>query len=512
MSTLPPTQYRIGAFISYSTDDSEAAFTICEKLESMGRTCWIAERDVRAGRDYGEEIINAIDDAACVVLVFSAASNASAFVKREIERAASKNKPILAVMIEKVKPSPGIELFISSVQWVNATDGRLAFHMENLSEEIGNLQSATNEARTGRENYQKMRREKKRRALLRNVFLFVVIAAALCAAVVTLITRYRVESIPPVSGVVSPQQDTKTPPAAEVPEKPPEPPVTPMTPPATPVPLPRVTEPSVSAIIRDRKIELRGLIDGGRPEDALARLIETITEFPPAQQWRELVELDVQALKNKLLVTGLIDPPKVAEGLRRLADQENEMFPEAIELYGMAVLNGIGVEKDPEAGFELLTKAARHDRAPARYALGVCYMNGEGTEKNSKLASSSFERALEIEGWSEAHSRAANAYAVLNHQQGKGITPQNEKVYQYVTLATGHGSLPAKAKQAIMLINGDGVAREVMEGFHLLEQASAAGDRTAILLLADVLDQAPEPVKKDPARARKLRELAKPAE
>ncbi|HEX9752480.1 MAG TPA: toll/interleukin-1 receptor domain-containing protein, partial [Methyloceanibacter sp.] len=65
------------------------------------------------GRSYGDEIIRGIESTRSFVLVLSKASNDSAFVAREVERAVSKKKPIFAVRIANVEPAPSLELFIS---------------------------------------------------------------------------------------------------------------------------------------------------------------------------------------------------------------------------------------------------------------------------------------------------------------------------------------------------------------------------------------------------------------
>ena len=59
-------------------------------------------------------------------MTLSSSSNQSAFVGREVERAISKRRPIFTIRIEPVEPSPGLELFISNTQWIDAFDGGTA--------------------------------------------------------------------------------------------------------------------------------------------------------------------------------------------------------------------------------------------------------------------------------------------------------------------------------------------------------------------------------------------------
>lgn len=123
----------LSAFISHAKADEKKADAIAKALEAKGFKCWIAPRDVKPGRSYGDEIIRGIESARSFVLVLSKASNDSAFVAREVERAVSKKKPIFAVRLADVQPAPALELFISGTQWIDAFPGRLASHVDRLA-------------------------------------------------------------------------------------------------------------------------------------------------------------------------------------------------------------------------------------------------------------------------------------------------------------------------------------------------------------------------------------------
>ena len=107
-------------FISYSSKDQKAAFEICSQLELAGIACWIAPRDVTPGKDYGEEIITAIEATHIMVLVLSGDSNASIHVKHEVERAVSKQKVVIPFRIAEIQPSKALEFYISSAHWIDA--------------------------------------------------------------------------------------------------------------------------------------------------------------------------------------------------------------------------------------------------------------------------------------------------------------------------------------------------------------------------------------------------------
>ena len=84
------------------------------------------------GLDYGEALIDAINASGIMLLVLSARSNTSPQVRREVERAASKDIPILPLRIEDVTLSKGMEYFISAGHWLDATQGPLEAHLEAL--------------------------------------------------------------------------------------------------------------------------------------------------------------------------------------------------------------------------------------------------------------------------------------------------------------------------------------------------------------------------------------------
>lgn len=127
-------QYTV--FVSHASADNKSAEEFVEAIERKGLTAWIAPRDIAPGREYAEEIIKGIDQSKCFVLLVSEASNLSSHVRREVERAASKSKPIYPVRIEDVPPSPKLEYFISMHQSLDALDGVLATHAERIATAI----------------------------------------------------------------------------------------------------------------------------------------------------------------------------------------------------------------------------------------------------------------------------------------------------------------------------------------------------------------------------------------
>jgi TolB-like protein/Tfp pilus assembly protein PilF len=123
----PPTDppARLHVFISYASQDAAVAAALVEALERHGVACWIAPRDIKAGALYADAIVRAISSAKAFVLVLSESAIASSHVSKEIERACSKKRPIIALRIDAAPLTPALEYFLSESQWVEAQAGSM---------------------------------------------------------------------------------------------------------------------------------------------------------------------------------------------------------------------------------------------------------------------------------------------------------------------------------------------------------------------------------------------------
>jgi len=126
-------------FVSYSQADRECAFQLVAQLESRGIGVWVAPRDISPATDWAEAIIEAISGARLMVLVFSAHCNASAQVRREVERAVHREVPILPFRIEDVLPARSLEYFLSTPHWLDAFPPPREPHYAKLSAHIESL-------------------------------------------------------------------------------------------------------------------------------------------------------------------------------------------------------------------------------------------------------------------------------------------------------------------------------------------------------------------------------------
>lgn len=126
-------------FISVSSKDKPTGNALCAVLERNGISCWMASRDIPPGTDWGEAIVQAIKKSAALVLIFSSFANTSRHVKREVERAADSEIPIIPFRIEDVKPSGTLEYFLSTPHWLDAFTPPLEKHAQILTDTIKRL-------------------------------------------------------------------------------------------------------------------------------------------------------------------------------------------------------------------------------------------------------------------------------------------------------------------------------------------------------------------------------------
>jgi TolB-like protein len=129
-------------FISYASQDTATANSMLEALEHQGIKCWIAPRDVTPGAQYADEIVGAINGAKVLVLVLSQHAVASSHVGREIERAASKRRRIVALRTDAEPLARSLEYFLSESQWIDAVALGMPAALSKLTQTVGQALAA----------------------------------------------------------------------------------------------------------------------------------------------------------------------------------------------------------------------------------------------------------------------------------------------------------------------------------------------------------------------------------
>jgi TPR repeat protein len=106
-------------FVSHVSEDRAAASELVAELEQRGIGCWVAPRDVRAGKPYDDEIAEAIDDCTAMLLVFSDRCNDSQYIRREVTVAGEARKLVIPFRIEDAQPKRGLRIRLADLHWID---------------------------------------------------------------------------------------------------------------------------------------------------------------------------------------------------------------------------------------------------------------------------------------------------------------------------------------------------------------------------------------------------------
>lgn len=122
--------------VSYATPDKTIADAVCANLEARGIRCWIAPRDILAGTNYQEAIVDAIGTSKIMVLIYSSHANDSIHVNREVSLALSRRVITIPFKVEDAPLSKSMEYLIGVPHWLDALTPPLEKHIEELSQTI----------------------------------------------------------------------------------------------------------------------------------------------------------------------------------------------------------------------------------------------------------------------------------------------------------------------------------------------------------------------------------------
>lgn len=115
--------------------------TLCSALENRGIKCWISSRDILPGENFQVAIVRAIRQAKVMLLVFTANSNNSDEMNKELALASQSKLIVVPLRIEDVTPNEAFAYEFATRQWIDFfADWELA--VEQLAQRI---QNATNQ-------------------------------------------------------------------------------------------------------------------------------------------------------------------------------------------------------------------------------------------------------------------------------------------------------------------------------------------------------------------------------
>lgn len=106
-------------FVSHSNLDAALAMAVVDDLERGGIRCWIAPRDIPAGELYAGRIVDAIENSRAVLVLLTAAANASNHVLREVECAVNISRRVFVVRETGYPLRRELQFYLAGVQQVS---------------------------------------------------------------------------------------------------------------------------------------------------------------------------------------------------------------------------------------------------------------------------------------------------------------------------------------------------------------------------------------------------------
>ena len=123
-------------FVSFASKDVRVAMTLCGALENRGFTCWISARDIEPGANFQSAIVRALRQAKIMLLVFTANSNTSEEMTKELALASQNKMIVIPLRVEDVTPNDAFAYEFATRQWIDVfADWEVA--IEQLSRRIG---------------------------------------------------------------------------------------------------------------------------------------------------------------------------------------------------------------------------------------------------------------------------------------------------------------------------------------------------------------------------------------
>lgn len=104
-------------FISYSSIDKDIAFKILDEIESAGRKCWIAPRNIPYGTPYARAIMDGIEECSTFMVLITENSIRSEDVLNEVDNAHAQKKRIIPVRLSDVALPKEFNYYLSRTHW-----------------------------------------------------------------------------------------------------------------------------------------------------------------------------------------------------------------------------------------------------------------------------------------------------------------------------------------------------------------------------------------------------------
>ncbi len=117
-ATDRPADHQPYVFVSYASADRDRVVPVIETLGRARVSVWLDQQGIAGGENYALEITEAIEHAAALVLMCSAASLASRNVRQEIVLAWKFERPYIPLLLEAVTIPKDVMYWLEAAQWI----------------------------------------------------------------------------------------------------------------------------------------------------------------------------------------------------------------------------------------------------------------------------------------------------------------------------------------------------------------------------------------------------------
>lgn len=227
-----------------------------------------------------------------------------------------------------------------------------------------------------------------------------------------------------------------------------------------------------------------------RPESALG-LYRQAAENAPG----------VAARLGKLLLAGRRVPRDEVEAMKWLGRAADQKHADGLELFGMALVKGEGVARDPQRGVAMLQELTLQGYAAGDLQLGLISEQGiGGAVVNLESANRYYRLACENNGWRAALRRGKEVgcyrWAMLL-SGGRGTAKDVDKARQLLEIAAAERLPEAQNALGLLLSTGDPESLDIAEtpgpddrrAHDLFEQAAKSGNADAMYNFARLSEQ-----------------------
>jgi TPR repeat protein len=416
-------------FISYASEDRHRAEMLAQILENRGWSIFW-DRTIPIGKTWRETIGSELDNARCVIVLWSKTSIKSDWVQDEADDA--KHRGVLVpILIENVQPPMGFRnIQAAHLENWDGTEPQ-AFHrlIADIAAIIGPLKEIENErrhelptallspqaprsaTREPREQLQHVSSEQPKGAALSSTVPWWVIAGLGSLAVLVMVGVWQ-KAGPPVA----PQ------PAPSITSQP--------TPPITSQPTPQVRPQDGSAFYSEG---VRYYYGRGVTQD-YAKAREWYQKAADQGNVEAMYDLGVLYDKGQGVAQ---DYAKAREWWQKASDGGD---PAAMQSLGALYVHGQGVAQDYAKAREWWQKAADGGDPVAMHSLGALYFNGQGVAQD-------YAKARE---WYQKAADQGNAAAMVGlgflYEKGQEVAQDYAKARDWYQKAADKGDADAKAR------------------------------------------------------------------